>query len=62
MKKFLLKLIALIKGRSLKQIKKSDLDAFIEAFEKTRDHSVASKDAEKEKAKIIAQKRDFQSF
>lgn len=53
------KIITRLKGRSASQTARSELDKFIDDFERNRQSEPQTRQIEREKANSIAQKRDF---
>lgn len=60
-KNLIRKIIHWLKGRSANQIKKSELDNFIDSFEEKRTSEPESRKLEREKAEVIASKREFEA-
>ena len=61
LKKLITNFIQKIKGRSAHQIKRSELDSFIDTFETNRESQPESRILEIQKAQIIEKLRDHKS-
>ena len=61
LKKIITNFIQKLKGRSAHQIKKSELDSFIDAFEANRESQPQSRILEVNKAQLIEKLRDHKS-